>query len=645
MSRTRAVVVLLLLLATFRLAGLGAQRPAEQTGTGLILGRVVDAETNQPISGVLINLAGGADVPGPSPAGIPWRLLNDAQGRFVFRNLPRGSYRITATAGGNGFSPSGYFITGVGHPIGAYLNGGFGQLRPGGALETIDLGEGERIPEVVIRLWRGAAIEGTVRDEAGEPLVGMAVAAVRRSTDGRLINGPTTTTDDRGVYRISALMPGEYVVVVPQTSVVLPATTVETLAALPAGAPAPDNLITAMVSRGAAQAGVAIGPSRALTTASREGTTLPPVRDGATHHAYQTTFHPAAAAASRASRVVLRAGEERRSIDVQLYPMQAFSVSGTLSDGTGPVAQFGMNLMPTDAGDGAAVLEMARTVTDGRGAFIFPLVPAGQYTVLATRRVPLLGSRGSPPPEPRTIAERVGAWAAQPITVGGRDISDVALILRPPPRLSGRVEFQSISGRPAPNLQAFLLARVPPLFRDLLAAPPVTIASGGDFVVSAHPPGRYELRFPSVPVGWALQSVVIGGRDVTDSPILVEDKDMSGIVILLTDQSADLSGTVRATNGAPDPGASVFIFPADRTRWPDARTSVRSFRSTRVSKTGSFTLGALIPGDYLVAAVSDAFTADWPDEKWLSRLAGAATSVSISTGQKLTLSLKTADLR
>ena len=53
MSRTRAVVFLLLLLATFRVAGLRAHRPAEQTGTGLILGRVVDAEANQPISGVL----------------------------------------------------------------------------------------------------------------------------------------------------------------------------------------------------------------------------------------------------------------------------------------------------------------------------------------------------------------------------------------------------------------------------------------------------------------------------------------------------------------------------------------------------------------------------------------------------------------
>ena len=122
-----------------------------------------------------------------------------------------------ATIGGNGYSPSGFIVTGRGHQIGAYLDGGYGQRRPNGPFQTIDLADGERIGDAVIRLWKGGAITGRVLDEAGEPLVDVAVAAVRRSGDGRLLTGPTARTDDRGVYRLATLTPGSYLVVVPQT--------------------------------------------------------------------------------------------------------------------------------------------------------------------------------------------------------------------------------------------------------------------------------------------------------------------------------------------------------------------------------------------------------------------------------------------
>ena len=642
-------VVCSLVLASASIVLSATVRSAEQTvptSTGLILGRVVDAESGQPISGILISLGGGGAAPGPSPAGIVWRLLTDGQGRFVFRNLPKGAYTILATIGGNGFSPSGFLVSGAGNQIGAYLNGGYGQFRPGGALETIELGEGDRIPDAVIRLWKGGAIEGTVRDEAGEPLVGMVVSAVRRGSDGRLINGPTTTTDDRGAYRLGTLLPGEYVVVVPQTNVMLPAVTVEDLTAIPAGGAPSRNFGTAMLPRSMVFGGIPVGSARVLTTPLRDAATLPPVPSGGALHVYQTTFHPASTAAGHATPIAIASGQEHQGIDVELHPARAFSVAGTLVDGSGPVEQFAVYLMPVDAGGGESMLEVARTVTDGRGAFTFPLVAAGQYTVLATRRVSPLGARGAPPPAPGTLADRAGAWAMQTIAVGGRDVSDVALVLRPPPQLSGRLEFQSVSGGAVSLVERFgpQLVRVPYLFRDLIATPPATVEANGEFVVSGQPPGRYEIRIPALPPGWALQSITIGGRDVTDTLITVEEKDISGIVILFTDQPAELTGTVRGADGAPDPTASVLLFPSDRTRWPDARR-IRTFRNIRVTKNGAFSLNALIPGDYLVAAVSDAHTAEWPDERLLTRLLGTASPVRIGPGQKQTVTLKTSELR
>ena len=77
---------------------------------------------------------------------------------------------------------------------------------------------------------RAARSTGPYVDEAGEPLVDVFVAAARRSSDGRLLNGPSVRTDDRGAYHFGTLVPGDYVIVVPQMQAAMPAATSDTLA-------------------------------------------------------------------------------------------------------------------------------------------------------------------------------------------------------------------------------------------------------------------------------------------------------------------------------------------------------------------------------------------------------------------------------
>ena len=151
--------------------GLAAQAPvtpprgtAAPAPTGIVLGRVLDATTDTPIANVIVALVGA-----PLPRAVT--VLTDGQGRFLFRSVPKGTFTLRATIGGNGFSPSGFLVTGGGQQIGPYLNGGFGQRRPGGLLQQIDVDDGARIGDVVIKLWKGGSIDGTVIDEAGEPLV------------------------------------------------------------------------------------------------------------------------------------------------------------------------------------------------------------------------------------------------------------------------------------------------------------------------------------------------------------------------------------------------------------------------------------------------------------------------------------------
>ena len=101
----------------------------------------------------------------------------------------------------------------------------------------MSLAEGERLTDVTLKVWKYGAIAGTVVDEAGEPVVGVAVRALIKDVfAGRPRYGttqviselvPIATTDDRGMFRLSQLMPGTYVVLVPSTQTTVPASFVE----------------------------------------------------------------------------------------------------------------------------------------------------------------------------------------------------------------------------------------------------------------------------------------------------------------------------------------------------------------------------------------------------------------------------------
>src|SRR5262245_45330676 len=125
-------------LAALTFAALPIGRAAQllpTVATGLVTGRVIDADASGPIAGVIVTITGGPGGPPPGgfiPAGLTTAsALTDSQGRFVFRGLPQGSFNLTTSVGGSGYSVSGFMATGLGSQIGPYLNGGYGQRRPG----------------------------------------------------------------------------------------------------------------------------------------------------------------------------------------------------------------------------------------------------------------------------------------------------------------------------------------------------------------------------------------------------------------------------------------------------------------------------------------------------------------------------------
>ena len=299
--------------------------------------------------------------------------------------------------------------------------------------------------------------------------------------------------------------------------------------------------------------------------------------------------------------------------------------------------------MPAESGDGASVLEVATTATDARGVFVFPMVPSGSYTVLAVRT----GSASSGGAAPSTVSEVPGAWASQSVSVGDAKVSNIILTLRPGTQVTGRVEFSGASERPAGERLRQL-----PITHDPLAA---ALPQHPAFVITDRS-GR-RVRRPRILTGTirARHARFRAGMDASvrhDRHPRCDGRSHSSgrrgrhrCDRRFTDQPAEVSGTVSSATAAVDLDASVFVFPTDRARWPDARVSTRTFRTVRVSKTGAFRVPNMIPGEYFAVAALDDIAGEWPDERLLAKLAPLASTIRLDPNQKQAVKLRTVTVR
>src|SRR6185503_13030029 len=106
-------------------------------GTGVLMGVIVDALDNRPVADAEVKLGGATPV-------VPnTQQLTDAEGHFVFLDLPKGTYTITATKAG-------------------YADGAVGRRRPSGLTQVLTLADGERIGDLKVPIWKYGAITGTI---------------------------------------------------------------------------------------------------------------------------------------------------------------------------------------------------------------------------------------------------------------------------------------------------------------------------------------------------------------------------------------------------------------------------------------------------------------------------------------------------
>lgn len=168
----------------------GVWQPTQpSTGSATIRGQVVDKASGEPLANAVVSLRNMRE-----QSAI--QQYTDARGRFQFVGVAAGAYQLRAAAGL-------YRTTHV--PV-TYLMSAEGT---GGAFNVKD---GDERSDIVIALPRALAISGRVLDEAGHPLTNISVTARERHRRANVASPRSRSTDDRGIFRLHGLAPGEYVV-------------------------------------------------------------------------------------------------------------------------------------------------------------------------------------------------------------------------------------------------------------------------------------------------------------------------------------------------------------------------------------------------------------------------------------------------
>ena len=615
-------------------------------GTGAVSGVVIDGSTNRPINGAVVNLFGTPPGASRGYTNGPGRLATDAQGRFVFPRLPVGSYSVTASKHG-------------------YTDAGHGQ--------TIQLADGQWFADGRIVMWKPSAISGTVTDEAGEPMVGVLVRVVAQvivSGRPQLASGAVTKTDDRGRYRMANLPRGRYIVMVPSVQASIPSdVTLDELTGLTAEA--------IKASEAAGRPVTVPDPTAMIIDAANrlvlESYPLSPGRSG---WSYPTTAFPTAQSLSQATPIDLGRAEERSGVDIRLAPVRTVRVTGVV-DGPAESKPSGMTvrLLPTGSEGLGHGSETATSLVSAAGTFTLLNVPAGRYTLIVSNSTMELQTSGGitaqMPRPPGCLGGGGGSMtlglgnenlrtaysncrgstvfsARTPLTVGDRDLANVAVTLVRAVSVSGSVVYAD-GAPPADSPMArigFTILAEPANGDPSLGMPTgrSTQADSMKWKVDGLLPGSYVLR-PSGPSA-NVKSIEWQGRDYFDRPFdATAGRDIEGVVITVGTGFTRIRGTVRDAKGATATSGVVIAFPVDQRLWTDYGLRPTRVQQGTISSVGAFSVASLPPGEYYIVALDSAPAAGWISPAFFNLAAPVASRVTLTWAENKTLDLSVTTIR
>jgi protocatechuate 3,4-dioxygenase beta subunit len=561
---------MLKLLAAFLLA------LAPQVRPGSISGAVVRVGTSEPIAKAIVEITGGN--------GVRVAMATESDGRFDFKNLSPGSYKVTASRNG-------------------FLNGAYGQRGPNGQPGTVKLESNQTLKDVSVTMVPTGAISGRVYDISGEPLANASVQAFKykyAEEGGRSLTSiKGVQTDDRGEYRLFWLPPGKYYI-----------------SAAPLGAQ--PNGFVYFPDGGATRVQAFVVDSRGVASHDPKETIAK------LGQADVPIYYPGAIDVQDAQALELGPGAEVRA-DFSLPRVTAHKVRGVVIDGTTGQGVNNANIALISRNGG--LRSQARPIAASDGRFEIPDVLPGSYVLSATRR--------TVDPKSHETVQTVGGQVQ--VDVSNTDVERVTLVMSPgidiPGHLivDGALPLREIGdGNPRPvlglrnDLPGIGVAGIGNLYSEF--------TSDTQFVVNRVTEGDYHVEPAYLPKGTYIKSVRFGGVDALNGTIRIEPGVTGSFEMVVGTGSGTIDGFVVDARGERAGSVTVALIPS-----APQRQRADLYKNVTTDESGHFHIQGVPPGDYSVFAWEDIENGRWRDPDFIRSIENSGRPVHVADGTQATV--------
>jgi protocatechuate 3,4-dioxygenase beta subunit len=504
----------------------------------------------------------------------------DDQGKFQFKDVEDGPYRIVAAR--NGFARMEY-----------------GQRtfnRPG---TVINIRAGQPVTDISFRLSPASTISGRVLDSLGEPQPGVTVQALRSTYDatGKRTLQPagSARTNDLGEYRIYWINPGRYVVSANGSRSAL-------------------DLITSGAAQAAAQAQDQAQVQQAAQLSSMFGGGANP--NEVADSGFGLTYYPGTTEASRALGLDLQPGAEMRGVDFTVIRTQRVRITGRVIDtATGrPPEEAAVSVARRDATASSpfdALLGLADPSGGNRyepatGEFVVANVASGSYwlQVFAQGQA---APRPAVPDAPPTTQEALNMLssintARMPVEVLGSDITNLTLNVGPGTPVTGRVQIEGAQPANSADLQRIGVQLQSTTGGGNIFAMTqgsvVRVAADGTFSIPRLTAGDYTLVVSGLGPNLYVKSARLGQTDALNGVTISEPLNGS-LEIALRPNPGQVSGNVVDATLKPIGGVQAVLVP------DQARGRQDLYKTAVTDQDGRFTFRGVTPGDYRIFAWED----------------------------------------
>ncbi len=534
--KTRQSFLLFLFFITSCIAPL-----ATRAQTGEITGRVVAEDgAGLPSMIVFLNAVAGD---GQAISGVlEKRTFTDLDGHFRFTGLGQGPYSISVS------NVKGY----VRKPLPENERQNPVYYRTG--------------DNVTIRMIKGGAISGKVRNAFGEPLIGVQVNAVMiRDAEGKPFRaeggGHRRFTDDRGAYRLYGLPPGTYIVF----------------------------------------------------TRNNATSLFPTPYDGDV-----PTYHPSSTR-DTAAEVSVTSGGEATGIDISYRVSRGHTLSGLVKGGksigdTPAVSVFLFDITAATSAGSSYI-----SPGGGRG-FTFPGLPDGEYTIIARTS----GEDSGMASAPRRISLKGADLPGIELnllplgSISGRIIAESSPAVCDGNRKISLQEFSPMAIHE--DLKKGDLAVLP--WRNFSSLP---VNEKGEFTINDVDPGHYRIGLRLTDQNLYLKAITatanVPARRGAPAAVnkisrngfaLKQGEKLTGVKVTVAEGAASMRGKIGAEkDGALLPERlRVYLIPAE----PNAADDVLRYAESAAAKDGAFEFKNMAPGKYrmVVRVEPDAEPIDTP---------------------------------